>query len=85
MNRRLLLGSPLPTEAESHQRLIKVQGLAVFSSDALSSVAYATEEIPAPVRVARAARRAGIAIAMDVGRCGQPLHVGSPATQSSLI
>jgi amino acid transporter len=43
--RRLLLGSPLPTDAESHQRLTKVQALAVFSSDALSSVAYATEEI----------------------------------------
>jgi amino acid transporter len=43
--RRVLLGSPLPTDAESHQRLTKVQALAVFSSDALSSVAYATEEI----------------------------------------
>jgi amino acid transporter len=43
--RRLLLGSPLPTDAEAHQRLTKVQALAVFSSDALSSVAYATEEI----------------------------------------
>jgi len=43
--RRLLLGSPLPTAAETHQRLTKVQALAVFSSDALSSVAYATEEI----------------------------------------
>jgi amino acid transporter len=43
--RDLLFGSPLPTAAETHQRLSKVQALAVFSSDALSSVAYATEEI----------------------------------------
>jgi amino acid transporter len=43
--RRVVLGSPLPTEAEKEQRLTKIQALAVFSSDALSSVAYATEEI----------------------------------------
>jgi amino acid transporter len=43
--RRLLLGNPLPSEAYVHQRLNKVKALAVFSSDALSSVAYATEEI----------------------------------------
>ena len=42
--RSLLLGSPLPTHEEVHQRLTKAQALAVFSSDALSSVAYATEE-----------------------------------------
>jgi amino acid transporter len=43
--RRLFVGSPLPTAEEMHQRLTKVKALAVFSSDALSSVAYATEEI----------------------------------------
>ncbi|UCC61545.1 MAG: APC family permease [Anaerolineae bacterium] len=43
--RRFLVGSPLPTAEEMHQRLTKLQALAVFSSDALSSVAYATEEI----------------------------------------
>ena len=43
--RDLVFGSPLPTAEEVHQRLTKVQALAVFSSDALSSVAYATEEI----------------------------------------
>lgn len=43
--RRLLLGNPLPSEAYVHQRLNKAKALAVFSSDALSSVAYATEEI----------------------------------------
>jgi hypothetical protein len=39
------MGAPLPTIEERHQRLTKVKALAVFSSDALSSVAYATEEI----------------------------------------
>ena len=43
--RRTLFGRPLPTEASIHQRLTKAKALAVFSSDALSSVAYATEEI----------------------------------------
>ena len=42
---QLILGSPLPTIEHAHQRLSKVKALAVFSSDALSSVAYATEEI----------------------------------------
>jgi amino acid transporter len=43
--RRLLFGDALPTAYEVYHRLTKVQALAVFSSDALSSVAYATEEI----------------------------------------
>ncbi len=41
----LLLGKPLPTTAEKEERLNKVRALAVFSSDAISSSAYATEEI----------------------------------------
>jgi amino acid transporter len=40
-----LLGSPLTPAAERQTRLPKRLALAVFSSDALSSVAYATEEI----------------------------------------
>ncbi len=42
--KRWLVGTPLPSLAERHQRLSKKLALAVFSSDALSSVAYATEE-----------------------------------------
>src|SRR5712691_482613 len=42
---RLLLGNPIPSAAEAAERLGKIPALAVFSSDALSSVAYATEEI----------------------------------------
>jgi len=43
--RRLLFGSPLPTWRMAHERLPKVLALPIFASDALSSVAYATEEI----------------------------------------
>jgi amino acid transporter len=43
--RQFLLGAALPSERIIYERLSKVQALAVLSSDALSSVAYATEEI----------------------------------------
>ena len=41
----LIIGNPLSQQDMSHERLRKIQALAVFSSDAISSVAYATEEI----------------------------------------
>lgn len=43
--KRLLVGSPIRTARLTHERLTKKTALAVFSSDALSSTAYATEEI----------------------------------------
>src|SRR6266496_2728768 len=43
--KRLLVGQPIETAAQHHERLTKRIALAVFSSDALSSVAYATEAI----------------------------------------
>ncbi|MBL8133277.1 MAG: APC family permease [Anaerolineae bacterium] len=43
--RRMLIGRPLPTSEAIHQRLSIPKALAVFSSDALSSTAYATEAI----------------------------------------
>lgn len=43
--KRWLLGPALKTAQATHERLSKRLALAVFSSDALSSVAYATEEI----------------------------------------
>jgi amino acid transporter len=43
--KRVLLGTPIPTTLAKHERLTRVTGLAVFASDALSSVAYASEEI----------------------------------------
>lgn len=43
--KRILVGRPLATAEQEHQRIPKSVGLAVFSSDAISSTAYATEEI----------------------------------------
>ncbi len=43
--KEFVLGQPLATAQLAHERLSKVKALAVFSSDALSSSAYATEEI----------------------------------------
>ena len=57
--KRLLVGRALKTEQASHERLTKRIALAVFSSDALSSTAYATEEILLVLAVAAAATSAG--------------------------
>ena len=43
--RGLFLGRPLASEEEIGERLSKKKALAIFSSDAISSSAYATEEI----------------------------------------
>ena len=43
--KRLLVGKPLESAQQQHQRLTNPIALAVFSSDALSSVAYASEAI----------------------------------------
>ncbi|PGS74154.1 amino acid permease [Bacillus cereus] len=43
--KKWLIGTPIHTDQLSEEKLTKKKALAVFSSDALSSVAYATEEI----------------------------------------
>jgi amino acid transporter len=43
--KRLVVGKPIPSHLAHHERLSRITGLAVLSSDPLSSVAYATEEI----------------------------------------
>ncbi|HTM05282.1 MAG TPA: APC family permease [Vicinamibacterales bacterium] len=43
--KRLIVGAPIPSHEAHHERLSRITGLAILSSDALSSVAYATEEI----------------------------------------
>lgn len=45
MLKRVMVGRPLASEEMDHQRIPKWIGLPVFSSDAISSTAYATEEI----------------------------------------
>ena len=47
--KRVILGEPLSAAHEAEQRISKLKALAVLSSDALSSVAYATEEILLPL------------------------------------
>jgi amino acid transporter len=43
--KRVLVGRPLASADEHQTRLVKIVALAVFASDAISSTAYATEEI----------------------------------------
>jgi amino acid transporter len=43
--KHVLVGKPIPSHQAHHERYTKSTGLAILSSDALSSVAYATEEI----------------------------------------
>jgi len=50
-----LVGAPLPTSAHAEERLNNAEALAVLSSDALSSVAYATQEIVLVLGMAGAA------------------------------
>jgi amino acid transporter len=57
--KRLLVGRALRTEQAIHERLTKKTALAVFSSDALSSTAYATEEILLVLAAAAAATASG--------------------------
>jgi amino acid transporter len=62
--KRLLVGSPISTAHAENERLSRVTGLAVLSSDALSSVAYATEEI---LRVVMVGGAAALGLATPVG------------------
>jgi amino acid transporter len=52
--KRLIVGQPIPSHLAHHERLSRFTGLAVLSSDPLSSVAYATEEILRVLMVAGA-------------------------------
>lgn len=60
--KRLLVGSPIRTARLAHERLTKKTALAIFASDALSSTAYATEQI---LLVLTAAYLAGNAMAFS--------------------
>jgi amino acid transporter len=61
--KRVLIGRPLASEADVDERLSKKKALAIFSSDAISSSAYATEEI---LRVLVVAGAAGLAFGIEV-------------------
>jgi amino acid transporter len=62
--KRALVGPPIPLAQARHERLGNAIALAVFSSDALSSVAYATEEI---LLVLLLAGTAALSYSMPIG------------------
>src|SRR5580765_4444235 len=64
--KQLFVGRPIATAQARHERLGKVTGLAVFASDNLSSVAYATEEI---LRVLLLAGVGALAFSVPIGIC----------------
>jgi amino acid transporter len=59
-----LLGPPLPTQRLLGERLNKLQALAAFSPDALSSIAYANQEIYLGLLVAGGV---GLSLALPIG------------------
>ena len=60
----LIIGPVLPTQASAHTQLNKIRALAAFSPDALSSIAYANQEIYLGLVVAGSA---GLAYAWPIG------------------
>ncbi len=60
----LILGSPLSTHEIGHEKLNKIRALAAFSPDALSSIAYANQEIYLGLVVAGSA---GLVMAWPIG------------------
>jgi len=62
--KRLIVGAPIPSHLAHHERFSRVTGLAVLSSDPLSSVAYATEEI---LRVLTAGGLAALTLVTPIG------------------
>src|SRR5213080_4132086 len=73
--KRLLVGTPIRTARLAHERLTKKTALAIFASDALSSTAYATEQILLVLAASYVAGQSGafgrvvpISIAWDLDR-----------------
>ncbi len=62
--KNVLIGTPLPTRQLAEKRLNKIRALAAFSPDALSSIAYANQEIYLGLLVAGSA---GLGLAWPIG------------------
>ncbi len=60
----ILIGPPLPTQQLHEKKLNKIRALAAFSPDALSSIAYANQEIYLGLAVAGSA---GLGLAWPIG------------------
>jgi amino acid transporter len=73
--KRLLIGKPIATEQQHHERLSNVTALAVFSSDALSSVAYASEAILA-VLILAGSQALGLSLPIGVAIAALLIIVG---------
>ncbi|MGH9285260.1 MAG: APC family permease [Acidimicrobiales bacterium] len=65
--KRLLIGRPLSTAEQEHQRIPKVIALPVFSSDAISSTAYASEEILFVTAVGASSLAMGLSTLVPIG------------------
>jgi amino acid transporter len=65
--KRILVGRPLATTEMEHQRIPKTIALAVFSSDAISSTAYATEEILFVVAFGTSSLALGLNVLVPIG------------------
>lgn len=62
--RHIIFGSPLPTQRLGDERLNKTRALAAFSPDALSSIAYANQEIFLGLVIAGSA---GLSLSLPIG------------------
>lgn len=62
----ILIGRPLPTEQAEHEKLNVPLGLAVFAADALSSTAYATDEVLIALAGAQGAGQMSLPVAMAI-------------------
>ena len=62
--KEILIGSPIPIQRLQEKRLNKIRALAAFSPDALSSIAYANQEIYLALAVAGSA---GLSLAWPIG------------------
>src|SRR5256714_5255511 len=80
--KQFLFGRPLPSERLEHERLNKKTALAVLSSDAISSVAYATDQILIVLAVlgTAAAVHYSVPISAAIGRPLLLLGLFSPHT-----
>jgi amino acid transporter len=62
--KQVVIGAPIPSDRAHHERFSRTTGLAVLSSDPLSSVAYATEEV---LRVLTVGGMAALGLVTPIG------------------
>src|SRR5256885_9825076 len=74
--KHMVFGRPLPSERLEHERLNKRTALAVLSSDAISSVAYATDQILFVLGGAIGLAAVNYVVGISGGIVGLPLPVG---------